>query len=150
MILPVVSSNVTSSSYVQLVQKGSNINITPKKACFKTPSIKAFENSCYCSILERIAMEECVPEKLLKEMKEAMVWKAEGEAWVPIGSWSNKAFLTQVSAVSLLLHFCPPSCPKWVGTCQNLADNFSILGPNSTPHIQSSEYFFFFCRKNTF
>jgi hypothetical protein len=60
--LPIVSSNVISSSYVQLVQKGSNINITQKKACFKTPSIKAFENSCYCSILERIAIEEFVPE----------------------------------------------------------------------------------------
>ena len=45
------------------------------------------------------------------------------------------------------LHFCPLGCPVWVGTCENLADNFSILGPNSTPHIQSNEYFFLLPQK---
>lgn len=39
--LPVISSNVISSSYVQLVQKGSNINIAKKKACFKPHQSKS-------------------------------------------------------------------------------------------------------------
>ena len=37
---PMISSNVISSSYVQSVQKGSNINISKKKECFKSHQSK--------------------------------------------------------------------------------------------------------------
>lgn len=56
-----ISSNVISSSYVQSVQKGSNINISKKKECFKshqskplrTLSLKHSGRDCYVRICSR-------------------------------------------------------------------------------------------------
>lgn len=63
--LPIISSNVISSSYVQPVQKGSNINIAKKKACFKPHQSKSSRSLVTVVLWKGIARGEFVPEKEL-------------------------------------------------------------------------------------
>lgn len=75
-------------------------------------------------------------------MSEATVWKAEGEAGAPTGSWSNKVFLIWAC--------CSTFARLAAQIGQALADNVSDLDPKPTSHIQSTEYSFFFASKNAF
>lgn len=75
-------------------------------------------------------------------MSEATVWKAEGEAGAPTGSWSNKVFLTWAC--------CSTFARLAAQIGQALADNVADLDPKPTSHIQSTEYSFFLPQKMHF